>query len=587
MVARKSLGPTRAKRGSIIRRSKSDWRSAEGGFLKARRLHLRPDAKSGAYHCPVSSCEHGKSFLSVRGCRKHVTSLHGWYFFFRYKPRGNGIVPYESTSSLLDTAGAKRASTATMPSLASTCSFSQSFVAWLMSDSGGSKSATQAEQISCRIRKYLRYCFPDEDADYEIPGSAVDSSLTCVNKLLCFIDELREKWGLGYSGQAGFVNAFFDVLDYRKTMGAFLSSNMNILSVVEVFLPRPRRSLSRKMRLNWNKLLDVEHLESQGCWASIDDLKSVLPYHQPRFNQIIQRSRNRDAETISAHEISFCTHFVCTMLFLSIKASRPMTYRHLTVRMIESIEGESGSIDSTRFKTCHKYGFNTLLFNAEHLSILRAYIRHIRPLLPSSSPYLLVTRHGKQMSKLSSILGNFVHQATQRYISPTRLRQIVETEAGYRLTTEQQAFVTEDQKHTSQVARIHYKKMRSRRVAAKAREALQELGLPVSVDSVDSLPVPHSSQIDPAADTLQDSKAFIQIKREEPFPFPPPLLVKTGTNTYNRFSEEEDVCLFNGIMRHGWGRWARILRDPDYSFLPHRTSRTLGQRAVLKKMKFR
>ena len=55
MVARKSLGPTRAKRGSIIRRSKSDWRSAEGGFLKARRLHLRPDAKSGAYHCLCAS----------------------------------------------------------------------------------------------------------------------------------------------------------------------------------------------------------------------------------------------------------------------------------------------------------------------------------------------------------------------------------------------------------------------------------------------------------------------------------------------------------------------------------------------------
>ena len=142
-------------------------------------------------------------------------------------------------------------------------------------------------------------------------------------------------------------------------------------------------------------------------------------------------------------------------------------------------------IDQNQFKTSERYGFDTLIFEQQHLEALRLYIRHVRPHFESNSEdILLVTRHGKKLTKLSSILGNLVYAATGKYIHPTRLRQIVETESSTHLSAEQQAFVSENQKHTSQVARIKYKKFRSRDVAAKAKEALATIGKTSTLSSL-------------------------------------------------------------------------------------------------------
>ena len=69
-----------------------------------------------------------------------------------------------------------------------------------------------------------------------------------------------------------------------------------------------------------------------------------------------------------------------------------------------------------------------------------------------------------------------VYSATGKYIHPTWLRQIVETDSSTRLGAEQQAFVSEDQKHTSHVARVEYKKLCSQDFVAKAKEALATIG---------------------------------------------------------------------------------------------------------------
>ena len=90
----------------------------------------------------------------------------------------------------------------------------------------------------------------------------------------------------------------------------------------------------------------------------------------------------------------------------------------------------------------------------------------------NSEDIVLVTKHGKKLTKLSSILGNLVYSATGKYIHPTRLRKIVEPESLTHLSAEQQAYVFENQKHTSAVARVKYKEVRSQDVAAKAKEDL-------------------------------------------------------------------------------------------------------------------
>ena len=83
-----------------------------------------------------------------------------------------------------------------------------------------------------------------------------------------------------------------------------------------------------------------------------------------------------------------------------VKASRPITYKHLTVEMIKSI-GENGIINKTLFKTNGKYDFDSLLCSVDVLTLVTGYMNYIRPRLNPSFDYLLVCRNGKQISKLT------------------------------------------------------------------------------------------------------------------------------------------------------------------------------------------
>ena len=63
--------------------------------------------------------------------------------------------------------------------------------------------------------------------------------------------------------------------------------------------------------------------------------------------------------------------------------------------------------------------------------------------------------------------------AIGKYINSTRYRQIIETESSNCLHNEEQEWISEDQKHSSHVARISYQKKRSRNVALKAQGCLK------------------------------------------------------------------------------------------------------------------
>ena len=162
---------------------------------------------------------------------------------------------------------------------------------------------------------------------------------------------------------------------------------------------------------------------------------------------------------------------------------------------------------------------------------------------------------------------NLVYSATGKCIYPTRLRQIIETERSTHLSAEQQAFVSENQKHTSAVARIKYKKVCLRDVAAKAKEALATIGKTSALS------------LSPSASSVSEdnSTTTANIKTEEE---------ADATKSSPRpkkvpFSRDEDKCLLNGIQQYGWGRWTQILHDSNYHFHPKRSSQTLHQRAVL------
>ena len=158
-----------------------------------------------------------------------------------------------------------------------------------------------------------------------------------------------------------------------------------------------------------------------------------------------------------------------------VKASRPMTFQYLTVGMVLSISSEGGIIDQTMFKTNYKYGFDSLIFSAECIAILKGYISCVRPRLNPTCEYLLVSRNGVQLRQLSHIFGRIIFLAIGKYINPTRYRQIIETEGVLNLDTNDQNILSQDQKHTSRVAKVHYQKMQSRDIAEKGQICMKKL----------------------------------------------------------------------------------------------------------------
>ena len=122
-------------------------------------------------------------------------------------------------------------------------------------------------------------------------------------------------------------------------------------------------------------------------------------------------------------------------------------------------------VDQKIFKTAKLFGFDSVYFDECTLEMLAKYITYLRPLLNPICEYVLVNRNGKQFQKHSVLM----FEAIGKYIHPTRYRQIMETENCQFLLPNEQKWISEDQKHSSNVARVHYQKKHSREVAMRGR----------------------------------------------------------------------------------------------------------------------
>ena len=81
--------------------------------------------------------------------------------------------------------------------------------------------------------------------------------------LRCFIDTLQNEWRIGNSGQISYIHALIDLIDFRKITGVS-STILHNFAVVEVFLKRARRCITKKMRMNFSMELDIKTLERKG-----------------------------------------------------------------------------------------------------------------------------------------------------------------------------------------------------------------------------------------------------------------------------------------------------------------------------------
>ena len=177
-------------------------------------------------------------------------------------------------------------------------------------------------------------------------------------------------------------------------------------------------------------------------------------------------------------------------------------------------------------------------------------------------------------------MSKLVYDAIGKHIHPTRYRQIIETASLHKLSPHEQFWLSEDQKHSSTVARVHYKKLRSRDVARKGQECMRKLrSMSLQDSSTDDSVSDDSSALHNAtqnAEDIVDTVPETSAMSGKEFCNPP----RKATKKRLKFTEKEDASLVKGINNYGIGRWKQMLQDPDLNFNPCRTSDTLIKRSI-------
>ena len=157
------------------------------------------------------------------------------------------------------------------------------FKTWLTSLGGGGKSHSQADQLSVKVLKYLRYCCKDVNPTWDIPVNILDYCIGSINMLSDFIEHLQEEWKMGYSGIIGYLISIGHALDYRRCSKK--PDNISVFIASEIYLNRVKKCLSKKQRVQWRTVLSAEYFNSINCWATLEELQKVIPYHSDKVKK--------------------------------------------------------------------------------------------------------------------------------------------------------------------------------------------------------------------------------------------------------------------------------------------------------------
>ena len=284
------------------------------------------------------------------------------------------------------------------------------------------------------------------------------------------------------------------------------------------------------------------------------------------------------------------TDQVCGRVFIHKGQGFPAN----NLSIFDSRDGRSGKdnggfIDQKKFKTTANYDFDSLRLTETSMQVLDGYISYIRPLFKPNCNYVLVNRNGSQHTRIGQLTRKMVFDATGKYIHPTRYRQIVETASHEQLNDNEQGAISEDQKHSFVVARVHYQMRRSREIATKAHECLKKLQgdkraqleedvhLRLSESSNSSLG--HEQSSESLRKNAKRPEGGVHLQRSSNTE------VKSNQGQKKKallFTADEDKFLSEGIKLYGFGQWSNILRDPRFKFQEGRTANSLLSRATRK-----
>ena len=509
-----------------------DWQAYNGAAHKRRMLHLKPNA-DGMYICPVDNCLHF-GFKSQRGLRKHIETRHSWYYYFDEQPKikREEIIQKEK--------GKMKQTTHTVPAFSLDDGVGKLFLDWLVTPCGGGKTSKEAIQIGRRAMKFLMASLGESEVERYVKEEYVDCCLGSPSVVITFIQTITEEWGLTSSAALNYLKSMCDLLDFRKANGVS-DAVLRTFTVTEVYLRRGKENLAKKKRMQYSRNLDLESLIARDSWATIGEMELVIPYHTPKFKMILDKCVNEDTRPTIC-EFAFATRFIATFLFLRVKCSRPMTYQFITLDMIEKAKSNGGFIDQTLFKTSETYTFDTLIIGDNEMQILDSYIINIRPLLNPICDYLLVSTTGRQYNSFTSAMTLLVNEAIGKYINPTRYRQIVETESADKLDPADREIISQDQKHSSTVAKLSYRKQLSRDIATKGKHCMEKIVGDARKETTEHL-------ADIVSDINKTNMEFDQAVIDKARSILQPIYVSDNTNELSHNSQGETSNSMAGLPK--------------------------------------
>ena len=442
-----------------------DWKSVDGAAVKRRMLKFVRNG-DGLFPCPIATCLH-LGFKSDRGARKHVNTVHPWYLFFDQQPLIN-----RSDFHARDQVR-RKSTTHNIPAYSLTEGMGKEFLDWLKTPCGGGKTTNQALQSGRRAMKFLMASVGDSEVEQRVSEEFIDCCLGSPSIVINFFKISTEVWNISSSAALNYMKSVSDLMDWRKSNG--VSDNvLRSFAVSEVYIRRGKDNLSKKKKLEYSRNLDLEQLISRDSWATVEEMEEVIPYHTPRYKYVLDLCKEGTSSP-GVSQLAFASRFLATFFFLRVKCTRPMTYQYITLNMVEEARANGGYIDQTTFKTEKQYAFDTLVLSAEVLQIIDTYVSFIRPQMKPKCDYLIVTTNGKQYSAFGTAMSILVHQAIEKYVNPTRYRQIIESESAERLSPEEMDVISKDQKHSSYVARRIYQKKLSRTVAVQGKSCMEKI----------------------------------------------------------------------------------------------------------------
>ena len=372
-----------------------DWHSVNGSAGGKRKLELRENDK-GKYTCPAKLCLHS-DFKSKRGLRKHIDNKHPWYYYFDEQPE----VKREEIE-LNQPVVSKKASTSSKPYYSIENGIGFDYFLWLCSTCGGGKSYREAKQIAKRSMKFLMDSTGENDSDNPLSNQLIDCCLGSPAIILRFLNVLEREWKISSSASLNYVKSMADLMDYRKANGV-CDINLRCFAMTEVYLRRAKENLRKRKQIDSTRNFDLETLIGRDSWATLEEMEEVIPFHIRKFKEIVQKCKDQSPLPCK-QELTICTRFIATFLFLRVKCSRPITFQFVTLEMIKKSRNNDGFIDQTEFKTASKYLFDTLIISKDVFVILDAYVDFVRPMLKPSCDYLLVSTTGNQYQSLTNAM---------------------------------------------------------------------------------------------------------------------------------------------------------------------------------------